>query len=77
MTARCPYAGLTVAEVVELTGATPLRAAAPDLRITGIAPLDRAGPNDLVFFDKAKFAAERMLGRRGAFWRKHMAPGWA
>jgi hypothetical protein len=27
--------------------------------------------------DEAKFAAERMLGRRGAFWRKHMAPGWA
>jgi hypothetical protein len=26
---------------------------------------------------EAKFAAERLLGRRGAFWRKHMAPGWA
>jgi hypothetical protein len=27
--------------------------------------------------DEAKFAAERLMGRRGAFWRKHMAPGWA
>jgi UDP-3-O-[3-hydroxymyristoyl] glucosamine N-acyltransferase len=51
-------AGLTVAEIVELTGAAPLRVASSDLRITGVAPLDRAGPNDLVFFDKAKFAAE-------------------
>jgi hypothetical protein len=26
---------------------------------------------------EAKSAAERLLGRRETFWRKHMAPGWA
>jgi len=26
---------------------------------------------------EAKFAAERLLGRRETYWRKHMAPGWA
>ena len=26
---------------------------------------------------EAKFAAERLMGRRGTFFRKHMAPGWA
>jgi len=26
---------------------------------------------------EAKFAAERLIGRREAYWRKHMAPGWA
>jgi UDP-3-O-[3-hydroxymyristoyl] glucosamine N-acyltransferase len=50
--------GLTVAKIVELTGAVPCRGAAFDLRITGVAPLDRAGPHDLIFFDKTKFAPE-------------------
>jgi hypothetical protein len=26
---------------------------------------------------EAKFAAERLMGRRGTFFRKHLAPGWA
>ncbi len=26
---------------------------------------------------EAKFAAERLLGQRETYWRKHRAPGWA
>lgn len=51
-------AGLTVREIVALTGAVPREGAALDRRVTDVAPLDRAGPHDLVFFDKPKFAAE-------------------
>jgi UDP-3-O-[3-hydroxymyristoyl] glucosamine N-acyltransferase len=51
-------AGLTVAEIVALTGAVPRADAPLDRRITDVAPLDRAGPGDLVFFEKVKFAAE-------------------
>ncbi len=51
-------AGLTAAEIVALTGAVPRDGAPLDRRITDVAPLDRAGPRDLVFFDKPKFAAE-------------------
>lgn len=51
-------AGLTVSEIVGLTGAVPRDGGRLDRRITDVAPLDRAGPNDLIFFDKMKFAAE-------------------
>lgn len=48
-------AGLTVAEIAALTGAAPRDGAVLDHRITDVASLDRAGPDDLVFFDKPKF----------------------
>jgi UDP-3-O-[3-hydroxymyristoyl] glucosamine N-acyltransferase len=51
-------AGLTVGEIVALTGAVPRGSAETDRRITDVAPLDRAGPHDLTFFDKMKFAAD-------------------
>lgn len=51
-------AGLTAAEIVTLTGATPREGAILDLRVTDVAPLDLAGPQDLVFFDRPKFAAD-------------------
>jgi UDP-3-O-[3-hydroxymyristoyl] glucosamine N-acyltransferase len=51
-------AGLTVSEIIALTGAVPRDDVQLSRRITDVAPLDRAGPNDLIFFDKAKFAAE-------------------
>jgi len=50
--------GMTVAEIVVLTGAVAARGVLPDRRITDVAPPDRAGPNDLIFFDKVKFAAD-------------------
>jgi UDP-3-O-[3-hydroxymyristoyl] glucosamine N-acyltransferase len=48
--------GLTVAEIAALTGATPRAGATTDRRITNVAPPDRAGPDDLIFFEKVKFA---------------------
>lgn len=47
---------LTVGEIATLTGATPLTATKLDVRIINIAPLDRAGPGDLTFFDNVKYA---------------------
>jgi UDP-3-O-[3-hydroxymyristoyl] glucosamine N-acyltransferase len=51
-------AGLTVGEIVALTGAVPRGTVELEGRITDVAPLDRAGPHDLTFFDKTKFAAD-------------------
>jgi UDP-3-O-[3-hydroxymyristoyl] glucosamine N-acyltransferase len=48
--------GLTVREIAEFTEAEPRPGARLDHRITNIAPLDRAGPHDLVFLDSAKYA---------------------
>jgi UDP-3-O-[3-hydroxymyristoyl] glucosamine N-acyltransferase len=48
--------GLTLGDIVALTGAEPCAGARLDLAITNIAPLDRAGPGDLTFLDSAKYA---------------------
>jgi UDP-3-O-[3-hydroxymyristoyl] glucosamine N-acyltransferase len=50
--------GLTVREIAALTQAEPRPGANLDRRITGVASLDRAGRNDLVFLDKPKYAAQ-------------------
>jgi len=47
--------GLTVAEIVALTGAEPGEAALLSHRITGVAPVDLAGPADLTFVESKKF----------------------
>jgi UDP-3-O-[3-hydroxymyristoyl] glucosamine N-acyltransferase len=50
-------AGLTVGEIATLTGGTPREGTDLDRRVVNAAPLDRAGPSDLSFADKPKFAA--------------------
>lgn len=47
--------GLTVSEVASLTGAELRGPAQPDRRISNVAALDQAGPNDLTFLDSPKF----------------------
>jgi UDP-3-O-[3-hydroxymyristoyl] glucosamine N-acyltransferase len=47
--------GLTLGEIVTLTGAEPAAKGDLERRVTDIAPLDRAGPHDLTFFDNKKF----------------------
>jgi UDP-3-O-[3-hydroxymyristoyl] glucosamine N-acyltransferase len=47
--------GLTVGEIAALTGAQPLGGAPLDRIISDIAPLDRAGPNDITFLDNSKY----------------------
>jgi UDP-3-O-[3-hydroxymyristoyl] glucosamine N-acyltransferase len=58
--------GLSLREIVALTGAEPQRGAELDRRITGIAALDRAGANDLCFLDSAKFADRASICQAGA-----------
>jgi UDP-3-O-[3-hydroxymyristoyl] glucosamine N-acyltransferase len=48
--------GLTVSEIAALTGAVARPGAGIDRRITDVAPPDRAGPDDLIFFERVKFA---------------------
>ena len=49
--------GLTLDEIVALTGATLVSPPRHALRVINVAPLDRAAPHDLAFFDSSKFAS--------------------
>ncbi len=57
---------MTVGEIAQLTGAEPHPGADLTYRITDIAPIDLAGPNDLTFFYNPKFIAELASTRAGA-----------
>src|SRR6202166_72460 len=48
--------GLTLAEIAALTGATPPSALLLTHRILDVAPLDRAAPSDISFFDNKNYA---------------------
>jgi UDP-3-O-[3-hydroxymyristoyl] glucosamine N-acyltransferase len=58
--------GLTLEEIVALTGATPVSPAPHSRRIVNIAPLDRASPSDLTFFDSRNFASAAAATYAGA-----------
>ena len=58
--------GLTVREIAVLTGAAPAPGADLDRRITGIAALDRAAPDDLAFLDKPRYVAQLAASSAGA-----------
>ncbi|MCC6777042.1 MAG: UDP-3-O-(3-hydroxymyristoyl)glucosamine N-acyltransferase [Hyphomicrobiales bacterium] len=57
--------GLTVAEIAALLHAEPRTGAVLDRRITGIAALDRAGPSEVAFLDKPKYASQLPLTGAG------------
>jgi len=57
--------GLTVREIAALTGAEPRAGADLERRITGVASLDRAAPDDLAFLDKPKYAAQLATSSAG------------
>jgi UDP-3-O-[3-hydroxymyristoyl] glucosamine N-acyltransferase len=59
-------ANLSVAEIAALTGADPCEGADLSRRLTGIAPVDRAGADDLTFVAETKFAAALKSTRAGA-----------
>ena len=59
-------ASLTVGEIATLTGAEPRAGADLDRRITNVAPIDLAGPDDLTFLDNFNFAGELATTRAGA-----------
>lgn len=58
--------GLTLEEVVGLTGAELPAAAARTRRLGNVAALDMAGPSDLAFFDKKSLAAAAAATNAGA-----------
>jgi UDP-3-O-[3-hydroxymyristoyl] glucosamine N-acyltransferase len=58
--------GLTVTEIVALTGAEADHGAPMSLLIKGVAPVDLAGPSDLAFVDSNKFADALSKTRAGA-----------
>lgn len=50
--------GLTLDEIVALTGATMAAGNAGGRRVVNVAPLDRASPHDIAFFDNKNFARD-------------------
>src|SRR5262249_6884785 len=58
--------GLTLEEIAALTGATMARPAPHSRRIVNIAPLDRAAPSDLTFFDSRNFISAAATTHAGA-----------
>jgi UDP-3-O-[3-hydroxymyristoyl] glucosamine N-acyltransferase len=58
--------GLKLDEIATLTGATPPAAPAHARRIVNVAPLDRAAPSDLSFFDNNRYAAAAGSTHAGA-----------
>src|SRR6201999_1844637 len=58
--------GLTIAEIVALTGAEASAGASMSHLITGVAPVELAGPADLAFIDANKFADALTKSRAGA-----------
>ena len=56
---------LTAGEIAALTRATPRPGADLERRIGNIAPIDRAGPSDLTFLDKAKLLGPVALTQAG------------
>jgi UDP-3-O-[3-hydroxymyristoyl] glucosamine N-acyltransferase len=59
-------AGLTVAQIVSLTGAESFDATRLAHLITGVAPIDLAGPADLTFIESNKYADALATSHAGA-----------
>lgn len=58
--------GLSLEEIVALTGATVLAPNQHSRRIVNVAPLDRAAPCDLTFFDNNRFSSAAGKTHAGA-----------
>lgn len=61
-----PARSLTVREIVQLTGVEPSDRSSLDCHIHNVAALDSAGPNDLAFFDNARYLGQLAATRAGA-----------
>ncbi len=57
---------LSVGEIAALTGATLSDPARSDLRISNVAPIDRAGPHDLTFLENLRYSSGLASTRAGA-----------
>ncbi|MFA6265407.1 MAG: UDP-3-O-(3-hydroxymyristoyl)glucosamine N-acyltransferase [Pseudolabrys sp.] len=58
--------GLTLDEIIALTGATVPEGAARRRRVVNVAPLDRASPSDICFYDNKRFAKDAADTHAGA-----------
>ncbi|MCF8477192.1 MAG: UDP-3-O-(3-hydroxymyristoyl)glucosamine N-acyltransferase [Pseudolabrys sp.] len=58
--------GLSLDEIVALTGAVAPEAAKGTRRIVNVAPLDRASPADICFFDSKRFGSDAEKTHAGA-----------
>jgi UDP-3-O-[3-hydroxymyristoyl] glucosamine N-acyltransferase len=58
--------GLSLRDIIELTGAEAAASGDLDRRITGIAVLDSAAPDDLAFLDKSKYLPSFAASQAGA-----------
>jgi len=58
--------GLSLREVATLVGGQPREGADLDRRMSGIAPLDRAAPNELSFLDSPKYVQQAATTVAGA-----------
>src|ERR1700685_2801948 len=58
--------GLTLADIITLTGAECRDAARPSQLITDVAPIDLAGPGDLTFIESNKYAGALATTHAGA-----------
>jgi UDP-3-O-[3-hydroxymyristoyl] glucosamine N-acyltransferase len=58
--------GLTLREIATLVGGEPRDGADLERRISGIGPLDRAGPNDISFLDGSKYVLQAATTVAGA-----------
>ena len=61
-----PPKPLTIARIAELTGASPARGSDTARRIAGVAALVAAGPEDVTFFDNARYGEALATTRAGA-----------
>jgi UDP-3-O-[3-hydroxymyristoyl] glucosamine N-acyltransferase len=57
---------LTIGDIAKLTGAVPRAGSMLDRPVGNIAPLNRAGPDDLVFFDNAAYRDQLRATAAGA-----------
>jgi len=58
--------GLTVADIISLTGAEAAKGARLSHLITDVAPIDLAGPADLTFIESSKYADALAVTHAGA-----------
>lgn len=67
--------GFTIAELAAMTGAKVVKAAFRDRRLTDIASIDRAGPNDITFVDGPAAQGALPLTYAGACFMRSEAAG--
>ena len=72
---REPPSGLTIGEIVALTGAQPRAGTDLSVRVTNVAPLDMAGSGDLTYVESGKYLDRLKTTRAGVSLARQQACG--